>query len=251
MFLSVLVSIVFGSLLLFSLGQATLVTPDLQGNSIVLYVIGNVLGPTLSRFFGLILIMAMLACGLASQTVTIRIVYAFSRDNGFPFSIIWRTIHSKYGTPVFSALLCAALETVLILLLGLISLLLALFNIQSQSDLGRGLPTITSLSTVGIYLSYTIVTGCALFKRDKIKSERVDFQTGKFGFAVNIVSFLWAITISAVILFYCNLTTTIFFMIFVITLALCYVLYMRKVLEYKYRQLSETELLQIENMRGL
>jgi amino acid transporter len=251
MLLSVLVSIIFGSLLLFSLGQATLVTPNLHGNSIVLYVIGNVLGPTLSRFFGLILIMAMLACGLASQTVTIRIVYAFSRDNGFPYSNLWKIIHRKYGTPVFSALLCAALETVLILLLGLISLLLGLFHLQSQADLGRGLPTITSLSTVGIYFSYTIVTGCALLKRDKIKSERVEFQTGKFGYAVNIVSFLWAITISVVILFYCNLTTTIFFMIFVVSLALCYLFYMRKVLEYEYRQLSESELLQIENMRGL
>jgi len=253
MLLSVVVSIIFGCLLLFSLGQATLVSQGLQGanDSVVLYVLGNVLGPTLSRFFGLIIIMAMFACGLAAQTVTIRIVYAFSRNNGFPFSNIWKVISDKYGTPIYSALLCAGLEAFLVIILGLLSLLIGVFNIETQQESSRGLPTITSLSTVGIYLSYTIITGCALLNRKQIKRENPEFRTGRFGYAVNGISFLWALTISGIILFYCNLATTLFFLAFAVFLVVYYLVYMRKVLHYKYKKLSESELLQIENMRKM
>lgn len=252
MILSVAVSIFFGCILLFALGQATLNAPDLSGagSSVVLYVLKNVLGSTLSNFVTLILITAMFACGLASQTVTIRIIYAFSRDNGFPLSDIWKTIPQGYTTPVFSAILCGALEIVLIVILNVITIFTSADWIISN-DLSKSLPTITSLSTVGIYLSYAIVTASALLKRGKIKNDRRDFQTGRFGYIINVISLIWALGISGIMLFYCNRTTTTFFLLFMTGITIYYFVYMRKVLEYQYRQLSENELIQIESMRGL
>jgi amino acid transporter len=253
MILSVIVSIVFGSLLLFSLGQATMLTNDLSNahTSIVIYAIENVLGPTLSSFVTLIIIMAMFACGLASQTVTMRIIYAFSRDNGFPFSNLWKMIPNGYETPVFSALLCGILEGVLIIFLGILAIVIPSSPSIMNNGITKSLPTITSLSTVGIYLSYAIVTASSFLQRKKIKNDSGQFRTGKFGYLFNAIAFIWAMTISVVMLFYCNRTTTTFFMLYLVGITIYYFLYMKKILDYRYHELSETELIKIENMRGI
>ena len=253
MILSVLVSAVFGSILLFGLKHAAMAVPDLSSvnSSVVLYLFRELLGSTLSKFITLLLIVAMFTCGLASQTVTIRIIFAFSRDNGLPFSGIWKTVPQGYNIPVYSALLCGVLEVLLVIILRVFSVLTNTEQMSLTPGPLRSLPTITSISTVGIYLSYFIVSAAALSKRKKISQDHGTFRNGKAGLAINIIALLWSLTVSIVALFYLNMTTTVFFLLYFAGITIYYFASMRKVLKYKYRALSEDELIQIETMRGL
>ncbi|CAI0395723.1 unnamed protein product, partial [Linum tenue] len=52
-------------------------------------------------------------CGLAVTTSAARVIYALSRDNGIPFSPIWRKLHPKSKVPVNAVWLCAAISIIL------------------------------------------------------------------------------------------------------------------------------------------
>ncbi|KAF5960813.1 hypothetical protein HYC85_002022 [Camellia sinensis] len=47
--------------------------------------------------------------GLSITTSAARVVYALSRDNGIPFSSIWRKVHPKHKVPSNAVWLCAAI----------------------------------------------------------------------------------------------------------------------------------------------
>jgi amino acid transporter len=64
--------------------------------------------PSLLRDFLVIgLIMANYLCALAALTSTSRMVYAFARDNGLPFSGLLKSVSPRYRTPV-PAIWCTA-----------------------------------------------------------------------------------------------------------------------------------------------
>ncbi|WP_028308489.1 amino acid permease [Desulfitibacter alkalitolerans] len=181
MLFAVLSSIVLGSLLLLSLNLAL---PDLSitlssNMPPALFVVNNALGPTVYKFVAIFIILAQFTAGLSSQTVLIRILYSFSRDDCIPLSRIWKYVSTRYDTPVYSVLLVSAA-----------TLILCLFT--------SFLPTIASLSTLGIYLSHAIVLMVAVFNYNKIMSNRGRFHLGKYGKTIHIISFIWALFISAI-----------------------------------------------------
>ncbi|ATW25334.1 amino acid permease [Candidatus Formimonas warabiya] len=181
MIYAVLCSLLLGSLLLLSLNLAL---PDLRETldadmPAALYVIQNALGPTIYRFVTAFVLLAQFAAGLSSQTVLIRILYAFSRDGGIPLSQIWKYVSPKYDTPVYSVFLASGST---ILLCGLAAFL----------------PTITSLSTMGIYFSYVITLGAARLSWKKIESNRGRFHLGRFSKLIQTVSLIWAIFVTAI-----------------------------------------------------
>lgn len=62
-------------------------------------------------------------------------VYALSRDNGVPFSPMWRRIHPVRKVPVNAVWLCAAIATILGLpILKLNVIFSAIISISTQSD---------------------------------------------------------------------------------------------------------------------
>lgn len=249
MILSVAVSFVFGWLLLFSLGYAesSIMVNKLQGTTVSLYIIKTTLGPTVTKFISLIMIVAMFVCGLACQTVTVRIIYALSRDKGMPLSNLWKNVGDSYGTPLFSIALCGALEFIIC---AAASAIVYVFS-KGTASIGiptRTLPIITSLSTIGIYSSYAIVSFCALINRKKIKLDQGEFSLGKSGTCINLLSFVWSAAVALVLLFYFNSQTTAVFFVFLICLILYYLLSVRKEI-INNKTLTEKELIEIENMR--
>ena len=178
MFYAVVVSAFLGLILLFSLNLAL---PDLKqpldsNMPFSLYVIQQTTGPTIYRFIMGFILMAQFAAGLSSQTVLIRILYSFSRDNGLPLSKIWRRVSSKYDTPIYSVILA-----------GAVTFLLSLLT--------RNLYFIASLSTMGMYFSYVITLGAAIWGHQKIKENYGSFYLGKFGTSIRLISFFWALFI--------------------------------------------------------
>jgi len=248
MILSVIVSIVFGGLLIFGLSQGHAVLGNAgSGVGITsLNIISSIMGPTVSKFISMIIVMAMFTCGLAAQTVTVRIIYAISRNNGLPFSQIWKSVDKHNAMPRYSILLCGALEILLI-----ITALFSEGDISLATISIKALPKITSLSTVGLYLSYGIVLFCAIGRRKKIGADRGTFFMNRIGYGVNFIAFAWSIAIAVTMLVYYNTGFKIVYAVFMLALGLYYWVHMKSKLKYRYEKLSESELLEIENMRGI
>jgi len=184
MFYAVVVSAFLGVILLISLNFAM---PDLKQPldtkmPFSLYIIQQTTGPTIYKFIMGFILMAQFAAGLSSQTVLIRILYSFSRDNGLPFSKLWRRVSSRYDTPVYSVFLAGTVTFLLILL-------------------SHNLYFIASISTMGMYLSYVITLGVAILGHQKINENYGSFYLGKFGASIRLISFLWTLFIVGFIIF--------------------------------------------------
>ncbi|KAJ6289135.1 hypothetical protein OIU76_025020 [Salix suchowensis] len=113
--------------------------------------------------------------GLSITTSAARVVYALSRDEGIPFSSIWRKIHPKHKVPSNAVWLCAAI----CILLGLPILRV---NVVFTA--------ITSICTIGWVGGYAV----PIFAR--IVMDEKNFKAGPFYLGrarrpVCIVAFLW------------------------------------------------------------
>ncbi|MEL7566293.1 MAG: amino acid permease [Dehalobacterium sp.] len=181
MIFAVLSSLLLGSLLLFSLNLAL---PDLRETldsemPAALYVIKSALGSTIYRFVTFFVLLAQFTAGLSSQTVLIRILYAFSRDGGIPFSSVWKYVSPKHDTPIYSVFLASTCTIIL-------------------CSMASYLQVITSLSTMGIYFSYVITLGAAHFNRRKMESNRGPFYLGRMSRVVQTISLIWALFVTAI-----------------------------------------------------
>jgi len=181
MIFAVISSWVLGSLLLLSLNLAL---PGIDetinsGFPAALYVIRTALGDTVYKFITVFILLAQFTAGLSSQTVSIRILYAFSRDRGLPFSHLWKYVSPKYSTPVYS-----------VFLISIATFVICVF--------ASSLQVITSLSTVGLYFAYAITMAVAIMQRKKIHLNHGPFHLGGLRLPVQVVSLLWTVFITVI-----------------------------------------------------
>lgn len=116
---SVLWSIVFGFVMIVAMIMAI---PDLKAAAATGWASFNnlVLATLVGSFMGKVLIVGILIanflCALAAVTSTSRMIYAFARDDGLPFSNMLKSVSPKYRTPVAAIwatfLLCTLLMAV-------------------------------------------------------------------------------------------------------------------------------------------
>jgi amino acid transporter len=138
---SVLVSGLFGWLMLCGM---VLAAPDLgeaaaQGNGAFVWILQQVLPGWLSIGLEVGILVAQLLCGLATVTSASRMLYAFARDGGVPFSAVLRSVNPTFRTPV------AAIWTV--------ALAAVLFTVWSPVYM-----TITAVCSLCLYVSYVLPT---------------------------------------------------------------------------------------------
>jgi amino acid transporter len=99
-FLSVLVSAVFGWILLLAV---TLAIGDLgaavAAENPFIYVLRAALGSRAGGALVWIAVLAMWFCGLSSVTSNSRMLFAFARDGGLPFSRQLASVSAKYRSP--------------------------------------------------------------------------------------------------------------------------------------------------------
>lgn len=136
---SVIVSGVFGWILLCAI---VLAIPDLhgaaaQGDRAFFFIAARVLPRGLLSILFAGIIVAQYLCGLATLTSTSRVVYAFARDGGLPWSSRLRTVSDRYKTPV-PAIWASAIFSVL-------------FTVYTPVY-----STITAVCVIFLYVSYII-----------------------------------------------------------------------------------------------
>jgi amino acid transporter len=142
MVMSVVVSVVFGFVLLVAI---TFAVPDVQGTldagaNAVVYIWTTSLGNTWAEFLLLIAVVAQFFCGTASVTSASRMMFAFSRDRAVPGSKLWRKVaHNR--VPV-NAVVAIGILSWLIMVPSLFSVVAYLVA--------------TSIAVIGLYIAFAL-----------------------------------------------------------------------------------------------
>ncbi len=189
MVMAVAVSSIVGYLLLFALtlsindSAAVLNAKDASGNEVpaVIAILLGALGERAGSLFSALAAMAMWSCGLSAVTWSSRVIYAFARDQGLPFSNLWKQVSRKHLTPAPAIWLCVV-----------VAFLAAIYS--------GAYAVVTSISTIGLYLSYIIPVYLSWrVKGTPRQVERGPWHLGRYSAAINFIAILWVIFLSVIL----------------------------------------------------
>ena len=183
MVMAVAVSAVVGYLLLFALTLAIRDIPsalnakDRDGNHVpaVVAILEQSLGNTAGTLMTALAAVAMWFCGLSTVTSNSRTVYAFCRDEGMPFSSLWKKVSARHLTPAPA------------IWFSVVTAFLALVYSGAYS-------VVASISTIGLYISYTIPIYLKLrARRSGVWQPFRGWNLGRYSYTVNLLAIGWTV----------------------------------------------------------
>ena len=181
-FLSVAVSAVFGWALV---GLVTLAIADLPvaaaAQNPFIHVLSTALGTRLGGALVAVAMLAMWFCGLSSVTSNSRMLFAFARDGGLPFSGYISRVSPRFRSPHVAVWVSVAAAMTLVL------------GAEAASTYREKVyNTVTALSTIALYASYGVPI--ALGQRARRKGtwkRRGPWDLGRASSLVNTVALAW------------------------------------------------------------
>src|SRR3989440_2138891 len=173
-FLSVAVSALAGWALLLAV---TLAIGDLPATAAAenpfIHVLRGALGTRAGGALVWVAILAMWFCGLSSVTSNSRMLFAFARDGGLPFSRQVAAVSARYRSPHVAGWISAA----------------AAFAVALWS---HAYSAMTALSTIALYASYGLPIWMGLRARRSGRWTRFGpWHLGRWSTAVNVAALLW------------------------------------------------------------
>jgi amino acid transporter len=125
--------------------------------------------------FAALVLIAFLACGMAAQALSARMMFSVARDDVLPASRALRTVDRR-GTPV-GAIAATAVVASLGLLLGLDS---------------NAVGTLIAFGTAAIYVAFLLTALAALIARVRGTWKPAGrFSLGRWGLPINVLAVLW------------------------------------------------------------
>lgn len=157
-----------------------LATPDL--GSLIRGQIGDPVSNAVVSAFGawarvpflIVVVISFIACGIAVQGATVRVVYSYSRDRMLPLWRIWRHVSPRNQSPVYAVLLVAVLASVAFVYANALSVL-------------------SGLATGGYYLGFLFPILGLLYARFSRKWTAGAYTFGRFGILLPIVAGVWLV----------------------------------------------------------
>ena len=125
--------------------------------------------------FLVVVVTSFIACGIAVQGATVRVVFSYSRDGMFPLATVWRRVAAWNRSPVNATLLVALLA----------SLAFAYANVLS---------VLVAFATGAYYVGFLAPVAAALYLRvtGRWKDVSGPFAIGgRAGLAVNVAAAAW------------------------------------------------------------
>jgi amino acid transporter len=187
--MAVVVSSVVGYLLLMALTLAIRDIPsvlnarDAAGQPIpaVIAILTTALGARAGGLVTALAAMAMWFCGLSAVTWTSRVIYAFARDGGMPLAGTLRRVSPTHLTPAPAIWLSVVVAFVATLSSGTYAV-------------------VTSLSVIGLYVSYIIPVFLAWRTRGSLMEfGHGPWHLGRYGSVINVVAMIWVVFITVIL----------------------------------------------------
>jgi amino acid transporter len=148
-----------------------------NSNNPILFVLEQKLGTTIINILTFIVVLSILACGLASMATASRLIYSMARDNMLPFSQILSKVDPAYKTPRNATLFVWALGCIFVVII-------------------RQLEIINSISAVAGYLGYSGILISTLITKKK-SNQTSGFTLGKWGKPIQILGLIWTLFVVA------------------------------------------------------
>ncbi|MBY8885551.1 amino acid permease [Streptomyces sp. PTM05] len=149
-------------------GEASAAAPPVR-------ILIDALGNGTAKLLLLIVIGAMLFCGLANMTSNTRQIFAFSRDGAMPGSRWWHTVSPRTRTPVKAVWLAAVC-----------SLILVVPGWWSDT----AFYAVVSVNVVGLFLAYAV----PIFLRLRLETfQPGPWNLGRYGKPVAAVAVVWIV----------------------------------------------------------
>ncbi|KAK5726664.1 hypothetical protein LTR15_002552 [Elasticomyces elasticus] len=122
----------------------------------------------------LVIIIILLSACVGQVATASRQLWSFARDKGVPFSSWLEVVPEQWGIPMNAIMVSTVITS-----------LLSVINLGSYAAFNA----LNSLGTVSILFSYTITTGCLIWRRlfgEPLPARR--WSLGKWGLPLNIIS---------------------------------------------------------------
>ncbi|HXU67755.1 MAG TPA: amino acid permease [Polyangia bacterium] len=158
------------------------------GNGAFAFIVRTALAGRLGAALVWVVIGAMWFCGLSAVTANSRMLFAFARDGGAPWSSALARVSDRHRTPAVAVWVCVAT-----------AFLLALWS--------SAYSVIVSISTIGLYFSYGLPIVMALRARREGRLARGPWHIGGWSAAVNLVAVVWIAFITVLFVLPPNLKT--------------------------------------------
>jgi len=176
---SVFWSFLFGWIMICSFVLAMPNTADAakQGGNIFYWLMGGSPMPAaLKALLYIGIVISNYLCALAGLTSLSRMIFAFARDGGFPYSKFLRHVSPAHRTPVNAIWVGAILAF--------------LSTLYTPAFL-----TLASGCAVFLYLSYAMPVGAGLLAEGKSWTTKGPFQLGGFSKLFGIITVVWALVL--------------------------------------------------------
>jgi amino acid transporter len=148
----------------------------------ILYILSSVLGTQWMSLIGLVVILSIFACGVASMATATRLIFSMARDNILPFSTNLKQVHNKFKVPRFAVILVWAVSVSCVITL-------------------RHLELITSVSAVAGYLGYAGIIYAAIIGSRNKRDVATGFSLGKFRQPIQIMAIIWTLIVVSALTF--------------------------------------------------
>jgi amino acid transporter len=146
-----------------------------QGGNVFYWLLdGSGMPGTLKVLLSIGIVITNYLCALAGLTSLSRMIFAFARDGGFPFSTFLRHVSPVHRTPVHGIWVGA--------ILGLLS------TLYTPAFL-----TLAAGCAVFLYLSYAMPVAAGLMAEGKSWTTKGPFQLGAFSKPLAVITVLWAV----------------------------------------------------------
>jgi amino acid transporter len=131
-------------------------------------------GPWAAKPFLVIVVISFIACGIAVQGATVRLVYSYARDEMIPGSRLWRRITVRDKSPVYAVLLVAVLS-------GLAFVY------------ANALTVLTGLATGGYFVAFGCPVAALLYAqlRGRWQSAHINFK--RWALPLSVLTIVWVV----------------------------------------------------------
>ncbi|WKG08972.1 amino acid permease [Nocardia sp. PE-7] len=180
--LALAVSALGGGLMLLGalMAAPSLTDGELSTGGLAYVITSKLNSPAGSVLLGCVAV-AVIVCTLAIQTAGSRLMFSMARDGKLPFAEALSTVHPRFGTPVWPAVVIGALG------IGLLVL-----NLGNPAIFA----TLASVCIVSLYLAYLLVTVPLLLRRIQglpAPEDKTLFHLGRWGIPINALAVVWGI----------------------------------------------------------